>query len=278
MSKKQTFDSDQLYTASLEGFLNYSHEDQVDIDGILAQMPRHMNLENRSDKNLRILDVGSGNGAKAFYLVEKLQSRGFDVVLDAIEPKEIQRRHLLSKQAQLNLDCLRHVYEQPLEKVEISENYDLILLIHCLYEFPREKDDSIVSLEKLLPLLRVEGVGVIVVEHIEGDFQRLKRHFYPIMRKQTPVSELLVSQTLSKKGIKFEMGEVIEFRFPLEEVLEQNDETVGRSLEFLFSTSLEEDPMLSTEEFRAIGKWIRQQEKNKTLWTPDRPIWFWGEY
>ena len=73
----------------------FSREDRINVDAILSQMPKYTPFEEmRQKKVFRILDIGSGNGAKAIYLAKCLARQGFWVKVDSIEPKKEQREHL----------------------------------------------------------------------------------------------------------------------------------------------------------------------------------------
>jgi len=266
--------SNKKYVKSLEGFLaNYS-EDKIDVDGILAQLPTYASHFPIDKGNATLLDIGAGNGAKSLYFAKALSSMGVQLRIDSIEPKDEQRHRLKINHEQENNRYLGKIYDVVLADAEIQDTYDFIFCIHSLYEFIRNDDGTIHSLEKIPSLLNKNGVGIIIVEHANGDFQQMKRELYPILGKQEPVSEDIIKQTLNAHNIHYQVGELIEFRFPLPNI-HKSATDLGKSVEFLFSDSL--GFVLSDSELPRIGKWIQKHVRSENgetyLWTPDSIFW-----
>lgn len=267
------------YVKGLEHFLESSGEDTVDIDGILEQFPLFAGttLENLKAKGSgRILDIGSGNGAKAIYLAHKLQELGVSVVIDSIEPKAEQRMGLDKNYQGENQKFFGRVFEQQLGGTQV-DNYDLALAIHSLYEFPRDERGNILTLDSFGNIVSENGVGVIIVEHPEGDFQRMKQEIYPKLGKRSPVSQSVVQKSLEMSGVPHKPGDKIEFRFPLNLVMDKTELEIGKTMFFLFSDSINNQSLAETD-YQMIGRWVKNNarhdnEGNSYLWTPDVSIW-----
>lgn len=286
MQREVIMKEEKEYVASLECFLTASNEDKVDVDAIIKQISDYINFDNlQKKKNFKILDVGSGNGAKAIYFAKRLSERGLTVLIDSIEPKKEQRDHLkINYEKEGNL-YLGKIYDTTLAQADLREGsaYDCIILIHSIYEFPRDDDGTVYSLEKIPDLLNENGIGIIIVEHVNGDFQKLKHEFYPRFNKKEPVSENIIRQTLEVHNIKYRQGELVEFEFLIGDVNSLSDFKIGQRMAFLFSDSLYllDSKQLSESELSAIGKWVRQHinhngKEGPSLWTPDTIFWVYG--
>lgn len=267
------------YVEGLEHFLESSGEDTVDVDGILEQFPHFAGatLEKlKASGSGRILDIGSGNGAKAIYLAKKLQELGVNVIVDSIEPKAEQRIRLAKNYQGENKKFFGKVFEQQFGNVKV-DNYDLALVIHSLYEFPRDEEGNILTLDSFGNIVSENGAGVIVVEHPEGDFQRMKCEIYPKLGKQLPVSQSVIQKSLEMAGIPYKVGDKIEFKFPLNSIINKTEVELGKIMSFLFSDSLS-NQSLTEADYQTIGSWIKSNvrqdsEGNSYLWTPDISIW-----
>jgi len=272
--------SDKKYVASLEVFLDDSHEDSADIDGILIQVkkvdPQFLSTL-KEKKHIRILDVGSGNGAKALYLAKELKKMGITSTIDSIEPKATQRKHLRELHAKYHNAYLGKVFAKQVHEVEVKAKYDIILVIHCMYEYPRNTDDTLKGLNKLDRYLTDDGIGVFIIEDPQGDFQKMKRYFYPKFGKKSSVSVTLIKRTLKKADISYVAGESIPFDFSLTHVISQDPIAIGKNIGFLFSESLTDKP-LHDEQYERVGKWVsnhvKEKKKETYLSTPDFAIWF----
>lgn len=269
----------QEYVDTLENFLEVSSEDIVDIEGILSQFPIYAKplLEKLKDIGSgRVIDIGAGNGAKAIYLAIKLYQLGIDVTVDAIEPKGEQVKRLIQNYQGENQKYLGNIYETCLSNLQVDSDYDLAIVIHSLYEFPRDVDDTILSLEKLRDLVNARGSGVIITEHPDGDLQKMKRELYPVFGKQAPLSSQMIARTLEKAGIPFRVGITIDFRWDFDSIIDKSELEIGKSLTFLFSNSLNDKP-LDNNDYVLIGEWvkknIRKSEGHWYLWTPDMIFW-----
>jgi SAM-dependent methyltransferase len=280
-NKEKKFDNCQKeYVEDLEYFLKFSSEDTVDVNGILKQFPGYAGRTLESLKSRgsgRILDIGSGNGAKAIYLARRLHGLGVSVVIDSIEPKTEQRGHLLEHYAGDNLKFRGKISDKTLAGAGVKEEYDIVLVIHVLYEFPRAKDDTIISLDMLGRAVTPDGAGIIIIEHPDGDFQRMKRELYPRLGKKAPVSLDLVLKTLKKSKIPHKLGEEIDFKFSLDKIIDKTPAEIGKEMSFLFSDSLEERPM-GESEHQLIGSWAKDNARSgskghRYLFTPDIAVW-----
>lgn len=278
--KEEVATHEKEYVEGLEHFLESSGEDTADIDGILEQFPDFAGstLENLKSKGSgRILDIGSGNGAKAIHLAHALQGLGIDVVIDSLEPKAEQREGLTKNYQGEDQRFFGTVSGQPLGEIQLDKKYDLALAIHSLYEFPRDEKEGLLSLDSLGNIVSDQGAGVIVVEHPEGDFQRMKRELYPAFGKKAPVSQSVVTKSLEAAGVPYKVGGKIEFKFSLNEMLDKPEYEIGKAMAFLFSDSLS-DQSLTENDFQTIGRWVkenvrRDDEGSPYLWTPDIAIW-----
>ena len=270
---------EEEYVSSLEDFLEASKEDVVDIDGILKQLPIYAYplLQTLKYKGSgRIIDIGSGNGAKAIYLARRLQQIRIEVTVDLIEPKAEQIRRLVRNYRGENQKYLGNIYQSTLGELQLDDHYDLALVIHSLYEFPRDNDETILSLDKLGQLVSVHGSGVIITEHSEGDFQKMKRELYPAFGKKAPLSSDIIARSLEKFKIPFRVGDKIESQFNLDSLIDKSPIEIGKNMAFLFSDSLNDEP-LHEASYIQIGEWvkenIRQSNGHSYLWTPDITLW-----
>ncbi len=271
-------DHEVHYVDTLEAFLHASTEDRVDVQALLQQLPLYapkLYKKMQTEKRIAILDVGTGNGEKAFLLAEALQENGVVVTLDGVEPKSEQCRRLEENAKRHPTVAYRTLSQTTLEALTTETHYDLIIAIHSVYEFPRDSNQDI-SLEPLKHLLAENAAVAVILEHPEGDFQSMKREIYPLLRKSAPVNAGTVSRALKAAGLSTCLGERVPFQFPIQG--EEGDaETIGRSMGFLFSDDLKENP-LSKENFAAIGDWVKAHAKkeidgNAHLLTPDIIVW-----
>ena len=278
--KKEVPAHEKEYVEGLEHFLESSGEDTADIDGILEQFPIFAGptLENLKSKGSgRILDIGSGNGAKAIHLARALQGLGIEVMGDSREPKAEQREGLARNYQGENQKFFGTASEQSLGEIQLDKKYDLALAIHSLYEFPRDGEEGLLSFDSLGDIVSDQGAGVIVIEHPEGDFQRMKHELYPTFGKKLPVSQSVVTKSLEAADVPYKVGEKIEFKFSLNEIINKPESEIGKTMAFLFSDSLS-DQSLTENDFQTIGRWVkgnvrRDDEGNSYLWTPDIAIW-----
>jgi SAM-dependent methyltransferase len=278
--EKEGLKHEKEYVESLEHFLESSGEDTVVVDGILEQFPNfaYPTLENlRSKGSGCVLDIGSGNGAKAIYLARRLQELGINIVIDSLEPKAEQREGLAKNYRGENQKYFGTVFGQVLSGIQPDKKYDLALAIHSLYEFPRDGDGNIPSLDSLGNIVSDQGAGVIIFEHPEGDFQRMKHEIYPLLGKKLPVSQNGVTKSLEAVGISYKVGNIIECRFSLNAIIRKSEFEIGKAMSFLFSDSLD-SPSLTEDDYQTIGRWVknnvrRDDEENLYLWTPDVSIW-----
>jgi SAM-dependent methyltransferase len=264
----------------LEHFLAFSDEDTVDIDSILKQLPNYAGstLEDLKSKGYgRVLDIGSGNGAKAIYLARRLQDLNISIVVDSLEPKAEQRARLAENYQGENKQFLGAVSGKTLGEIQISETYDLALAIHSLYEFPRNNEGDILSLDSLGYIISERGAGIIIIEHPESDFQRMKREIYPSFGKNPPVSQNILVRSLKTALIPYKISDTIESRFCLDRIIDEQDAKIGKIMSFLFSDSLD-DQSLTDNGYCTVGRWVKNNARNDKrnhsyLWTPDISVW-----
>ncbi|MGK7878097.1 MAG: hypothetical protein AB4426_33755 [Xenococcaceae cyanobacterium] len=201
--------------------------------------------------------------------------------MDSIEPKAEQRKRLFAHYRVENQKYFGQIYESSLGNLQLDDNYDLALVIHSLYEFPRDNDGTILSLEKLGDLIEDNGRGVIISEHPDGDFQKMKRELYPVLGKKAPLSLDIIARTLEKFRIPFRVGDQIDSRFYLDKVIDKSTLEIGKSMVFLFSDSLDNKP-LNEDSYVQIGEWvlknIRQGDGHSYLWTPDITLWTFNSF
>ncbi len=277
MVNELSYGIEREYVEGLESFLQASNEDEADINAIVAQMPNYSpDFYQRVIKrdNMRILDVGSGNGAKAIRLGRWFLSKGCRVRIDSIEPKEEQRKKLLQNYS-MNQDIFGRVYPLTFNQIPLGRDFDLVLFIHSLYEFPRNRDGTIDGLGKLREVTKDDGVGVIVTEHKDGDFRKIKNKLYPCFGLDEPVNEMVIERTLEACKLRYRKGEKVEFKFDLGQQID-SDYGLGKSLGFLFSDSLE-GRSFSKEEYIKIGEIVRKNLRRNGndyhLNTEDLIIW-----
>lgn len=272
--------SEKDYVDSLEYFLASSGEDTVDFDGILEQLPIYAEstLEFLKAKRFgRVLDIDSGNGAKAIYLAHRLQELDISVVIDSMEPKAEQRALLAKNYQGKNQQFLGTVFGKTFQEIKAGSKYDLTIAIHSLYEFPRNEEGELLSLDLLDYIITERGAGVIIIEHPHGDFQKIKRELYPVFGKRPPISQDIVVRSLERVRIPYNIGDTIECRFSIERIMNDGEAKIGKMMSFLFSESLDDEP-LTDHEYRTIGRWVktnaRQDKENRSyLWTPNSSVW-----
>jgi len=131
------------------------------------------------------------------------------ITIDAIEPKLEQVEHL--RENYKNTNFLGAIFTDTLGNALLEGKYDLVLILHSLYEFPRTIDDYILSLDRISKILANDGWGVIAIESPEGEFQKMKRELYPRFQKRQHLSLSLVTNTLDKIKIPYRLGELIEY-------------------------------------------------------------------
>lgn len=268
------------YVEGLEHFLALSGEDTFDIDSILKQLPTYAGStlsDLQSKGSGRVLDIGSGNGAKAIYLARRLQDLNIRIVVDSLEPKAEQRARLAENYQGETKHFLGAVFGKTLGEIQISETYDLALAIHSLYEFPRNDEGDILSLDSLGYIISERGAGIVIIEHPEGDFQRMKRELYPFFGKKLPVSQHILIKSLKTARIPYKIGDTIEGRFCLDRLINAQENQIGKIMSFLFSQSLD-DQSLTDDGYCTVGRWVknnaRHDKRNHSyLWTPDISVW-----
>lgn len=268
----------QKICKTLENFLETSIEDILDIDGIWRQLPIYAKpfLEQLKKKGaIRVLDIGSGNGAKSIYLAKRFHEIGFKVTIDSIEPKTNEIKKLIQNYRGENQKYLGRIYQTTLGNVQLDEKYDLVLAIHSLYQFPRDFENNILFLEKIGQLVSEHGAGIIISNSSEGDMHKLKRELYAV-RKQDPLSPGMIARTLEQANVPYRVGKTIEVEFSLDGIIDQSEAEIGKSMAFLFSDSLDDEP-LEKSYYVEIGQWVRKNMRYKNgffyLSAPDITFW-----
>ena len=273
--------TERQYMKGVSAFLQISGEDFFDVEGILSQLPSSypdfIPLLKKK-KEIRILSVGSGNWdwGQPLYFARKLKEIGVLAVVDFVEPKLERRRKLLESFEGEDSDHFGRVYSKTIDDVECNCEYDVVTVLHTLYESSRNKDGTIPTLKKITSCLKKDGLCIFILEDSAGDFQKIKRSLYPSFGKIEPVSQEVLERSLKKEKIPYEVGKMIEFDFNLDKWRGASDEELGEIMGFLFSDSLD-CPPLTPQECRTVGKWVRKNTrkngKNEYLWTPDIVIW-----
>ena len=267
------------YVTGLEAFLDSSEEDRLIEEAIVKQLPSFApELCNymQNGEGIRILDVGSGNGQKAIFLAKVITTKkqNINIVIDSLEPKEEQRKHLYERYA--NTHFMGRVFNDTLAKANFGWLYDLVIILHSLYEFYRDSQGKILSLDRLGKIMFPHGCAVIAIEHPDGDFQRMKKALYPQFGKMPAVSLSIICETLAAANIPYQVGEIIDYNFPINDILALPEEEIGKHLAFLFATSLSE-PNLTEEQYQIIGEWVKSNKRidgeSFYLHTPDILIW-----
>jgi SAM-dependent methyltransferase len=274
---------EQEYVTGLELYLDVSHEDILIAEAILEQMPQFVPnfLQKLKDlETLTILDVGSGNGLKAIYLAQQLQRKNahIRIIIDSIEPKREQGKKLCQNYQKTSF--FGELFTDTLENAKLSKSYDLVIILHSLYEFPRDSQNQILSLNRLKEIVSPHGCGVIAIEAPEGDFQKMKRELYPRFGKKEHLSLSIVTNTLEKGQIPFQIGNLIDYNSPLNHLLDLSEAEIGKQLAFLFSDSLLDVP-LKDEQYKIVGQWVknnqRVQNELSNLHTPDILVWLYPQ-
>lgn len=268
-------ESEKKYMKGVTAFLQITGEDVLDVDGILAQLPEchpyFIPLIKRK-KEIKILNVGSGNWGKPLHLARRLKEMGVMAVVDFIEPKLEQRRKLLENFEGENSEHFGRIYPKTIDDAECHCEYDIVTALHTLYESPRNKDGTVSTLKKIMCSLADDGLCIFIVEDSRGDFQKMKKALYPSLGKRDPVSLEVLEKSLKKEKIPYKVGKPIEFNFNLDKFRNESEEELGEHMGFLFSDSLD-CPPLNIEQCKMVGKWVRKNTRrngrSEYLWTPD---------
>ncbi|MEK6891509.1 MAG: methyltransferase domain-containing protein [Nanoarchaeota archaeon] len=264
------------YVEGLEAFFEASGENESDVNGIIEQIPKYfprLSKVKDAQENIRVLDVGSGNGAKSMLLAERVH----DVYLtkptvDFIEPTDEQRVGLFKRLIYMAQNGKRYdgaIYPTTFKDFEPKNGtkYDMVLFLHSLYQFPKNESGIIPGLEKVRDLLSEDGCGIVVLEDYEADFQRMKRELYPKFGRTNFVNIYDVKRSFQEAGLSVKQGDKIPVNFCFDKILgfsALNDLDIGRYLSFLFSTGLEEKD-LTPEQYTEAGKWVRGNLKSNGI-------------
>ena len=144
----------------------------------------------QSEKLIRRLDIGAGNGLKSLYFAKMLTDMDIKVVIDSIEPNRQLVAELKKNHEQEGNQYLGRVWETTFAVAAIQKFYDIMFSIHSMYHFPRSDDGMILGLESIPGLMKSNSLFVVVSEYDRRDtFQKLKQKFYPRLGIKTePVS------------------------------------------------------------------------------------------
>ncbi len=268
------------YVGALENYLAETGEDELDVEGIIEQIPvsapeLHSKIEAR--RLISVLDVGSGNGKKGLNLARWLDERGVVVRMDCVEPKSEQRDRLIENHQVFDYRYLGRVFPTTFDNADLRNRYDLVLLLHSLYEFPKQ-EGIIQGLERLSRIQNARGAGVVIIESQNADFERMKNALCPRFGEMRQVSKKDVLNTFQALGIKYWVGEDINFTLPLYGLDKTSDLNIGKGFDFLFSHSIEGSG-LKKSDYEMIGKWIKENARvgnsgSRYLDVSDSCIWF----
>ncbi len=274
---------DSAYVHTLEDYLQSSSEDLLDAEHVFTQLqtlPFDFLTHWKGMKSITMLDIGAGNGAKALNLAKALEREGITIRIDSIEPNADQLRTLRLQHARENGKYLGQIYETTLADANLSAQYDIVIIFHSLYQFPRNPDDTIDGLEKAHSALKEEGLGVVINEFsLKDTFQKMKHELYPQFRMRTPVSEKVIQKSFAHHQIPCQVGSACNFKYFIGHISAKPDLELGQALAFLFFDTLSSEP-LSKNEYTQIGRCVRQQanydeaSQRHYLWNSDVPIWF----
>lgn len=261
------------YVEGLEAFFAASNENMKDVDGIIKQMPEYAPRvweRIQGGEQLRILDVGSGNGEKSLLLGEEIRERWkVKPQIDFIEPTSEQRLRLLRRLigfAEQGIIYNGTVFSATLHDFKSQDNrkYDVVLFLHSLYQFPKDKDGIISDLGKVKDLVSEDGSAIAVLEDYEADFQRMKRELYPIFGRTNLISIYDVERSFQSAGFSVKRGNKIDVKLSLDKLHDFKnigDLELGTILGFLFSTGLHEHD-LTEEQYAKVGRWVRANLKS----------------
>ncbi len=253
---------DRAYVPSLEDYLQSSSEDLLDAEHVFTQLqtlPFDFLTHWKGMKSITMLDIGAGNGVKALNLAKAIEREGIRVRIDSIEPNADQLRTLKQQHARENGKYLGQIYETTLAEANLSGQYDIVIVFHSLYQFPRNPDDTIDGLEKAHSALKEEGLGVVINEFsLKDTFQKMKHELYPRFRMRTPVSEKVIQKSFAHHQIPCQVAKAFQFKYWLGNISAKSDLELGQALDFLLSERLDSEP-LSENEYAQVGRWVRQQ-------------------
>ena len=259
-------ENQKQYVEGLEDFCEASEENGIDVNGIMKQFPEFSPkvwAKILYGRNVRILDIGSGNGEKALRLCERINDlEKARPKVDLIEPNSEQRERLESNLGLWVRRGVSHyqgnVFPCILQDFNPKNNgrYDIIMFLHSLYQFPRDEKGNIVGIEKVKYLMTDDGCGIVVLEDDEGYFRRMKRELFPLFGKTNLLSIKDVERSFCDKGFSTKLGNKIDMKLYLDKFEGLSDLELGRTFGFLFSTAFNEHD-LNEEQYTEVGRWMR---------------------
>ena len=253
--------ANKLFVESLQSFLEKTQEDKIVVKGIISEFPdfASQTLEKILKQGfVKILDIGAGNGMKALLLSDYFKNQNIKVILDAVEPKK-EQIDLLENHYQ-NTDYLRTVFDKPFDEAELKETYDIVLVIHSLYEFSMQEDGTFLSMEKIYSCIADDGVIIITMKDTYDDLEYLKYDLLPQLNRNVTISQESIEKTLHKLNIAFVTSKPLEMPFMVDKNKPALD--IGYELNFMLSSSLEDRALLDTE-CEALGNRVLAKVKEK---------------
>jgi SAM-dependent methyltransferase len=251
------------YVHSLSHFLRSSGEIKI-VDSLVNQtIERFPNWWKSliKKRQVRILDVGAGDGSKSIYFANLLSQRGISVKIDSIEPTALYRKMLIKNYKKIHNRFCGKIWDCPLHEVKSMKKYDVVFLIHSVYQLPTEKDGTLLTLEQLCNFISPNGMAIIVVGHPTSDLHYIKKIFFPIFKKDSPVSSETVKETFQKNNVSLDEGKIIELKVNLGKSVTSLEKR-GRQFAFLFYDSLCDNP-LKPNQYSQVGQWIEKNTRDK---------------
>ena len=115
----------------------------------------------KTNKNLRILDIGCGTGRwiDEFYKVVATNKHVPAITFDLVDPSNVALNEAAVKVN--NYFTLGNTYQSTIQEVQLQGHYDIIWAVHSFYALAKE--DLILALKKCFDLLQPNGCLIIVI-------------------------------------------------------------------------------------------------------------------
>ncbi|HBO17134.1 MAG: hypothetical protein UR69_C0002G0211 [Candidatus Moranbacteria bacterium GW2011_GWE2_35_2-] len=122
----------------------------------------------RNKKELKILDVGGGDGKRLRHFLDLFKQKEIIAEADLVEPSEEFIKNCIRESAKKKYPIATK--KSTFEKFSTQSKYDIIFLIHSIYTF---RNNS--YLDKIRKMLKKDGVAVFVVNDANSFLGGLKK-------------------------------------------------------------------------------------------------------
>lgn len=153
-----------------ETFLRYTDEKEKSADQLAKVL-------GNATSNIKILDIGTGNGEYLGLVLEKTKSLN-SAHLTLVEPSSDLAQQLKNRfRSILPTDSVT-VINSDLDNFSIDEKFDVVLASHLFYHLPRPTWPE--QLAKILSFLKPDGLLIIVLRE-KDDAYAFKMAFKPLL-------------------------------------------------------------------------------------------------